>query len=113
MHANEIHALYDRHHKVSPSPNPHLNARDSVKHEVIWKLQIIVCNMKYPRSWLRAFLDISGTLGTSAWGATLEAAGEEVWKAEQEKKTLASFRIVLHLLGLNKAWAKPNLVLGI
>ena len=35
--ANEIHALYDRHHEVLTSPNPHLNASNSVKHEVIWK----------------------------------------------------------------------------
>ena len=59
MPANEIHALYDRHHKVSPSPNPHHKAGNSVKHEDIWKLQLIVCNMKYPKSQLGAFLDIS------------------------------------------------------
>ena len=35
MHGNEIQALYNRHHKVSPNPNPHLNASNSVKHEVI------------------------------------------------------------------------------
>ena len=59
MHANEIHAFYYRHHKVSPSPNPHLTASNSVKHEDIWKLQLIVCNVKYPSSQLSAFLDIS------------------------------------------------------
>ena len=59
MHGNEIHTLYDRHHKVSPSPNPHHKASNSVKHEDIWKLQLIVCNMKYPRSQLCAFLDVS------------------------------------------------------
>ena len=52
MHANKIHAPYDRHHKVSPSPNPHHKVSNSVK-------QLIVCNMKYPRSQLCAFLDIS------------------------------------------------------
>ena len=25
MHANEMHDLYDRHHQVSASPNPHQN----------------------------------------------------------------------------------------
>lgn len=62
MPTNEIHALYDRHHKVSPSPNPHHKAGNSVKHEDIWKLQLIVCNMKYPKSRLGAFLDISGII---------------------------------------------------
>ena len=52
MHANEIDALYDRHEKVSPSPNPqHPNPQhklsNSAKHENIWKL--------------RALLDISGS----------------------------------------------------
>ena len=61
MHANEIDALYDRHQKVSPSPNPHHKASNSAKHEDIWQLQFVVCNMKYPRSQLRAFLDISGS----------------------------------------------------
>ena len=60
MHANDIHALYDRYHKVSPSPNPQHKASNSVKHEDIRKLQLILCNMKYPRSQLGAFLDISG-----------------------------------------------------
>ena len=67
MHANEIDALYDRHQKVSPSPNPHHKASNSAKHEDIWKLQFIVCNMKYPRSQLRAFLDTSGSfIGSGA-----------------------------------------------
>lgn len=39
MQDNEIHSLYGRHHKVSPSPNPHLNASNSVKQEDLWKLQ--------------------------------------------------------------------------
>ena len=60
MYTNEIHAPYDRHQKVYPSPNPHYKASNSGIHEDIWKLQLIVCNMKYPRSQLRAFLDISG-----------------------------------------------------
>ena len=33
MHANEIDALYDRHQKVSPSPNPHHKASNSAKHK--------------------------------------------------------------------------------
>ena len=55
MYANEIYTL----HKVFPSPNPHRTASNSVKHEDIWKLQLIVCNMKYPSSHVCAFLDIS------------------------------------------------------
>ena len=35
MHANEINEMYDRHHKVSPNLNSHLNTHNSVKHEVI------------------------------------------------------------------------------
>ena len=67
MHANEIDALYDRHQKVYPSPNPHHKASNSAKHEDIWKLQFIVCNMEYPRSQLRAFRDISGSfIGSGA-----------------------------------------------
>ena len=52
----------NKHHKVSPSPSPH-NASDSVKRGDIdidiQKLQLIVCNMKYPRAHaqLCAFLD--------------------------------------------------------
>ena len=68
IHANEIDALYDRHQKVSPSPNPHHNASNSAKNEDIWQLQFIVCNMKHPRSQLRAFLDISGSLIGSGVG---------------------------------------------
>ena len=68
MHANEIDALYDRHRKVSPCPNPDHKASNSAKHEDIWKLQFIVCNMKYPRSQLRAFLDISGSFICSGAG---------------------------------------------
>ena len=33
-HHHQTHVLYDRHHKVSPSPCPHLNTNNSVKHEV-------------------------------------------------------------------------------
>ena len=40
-------------------PNPRHKASNSAKHEDIWKLQFIVCNMNYRRSQLRAFLDIS------------------------------------------------------
>ena len=67
MHANEIDALYDRHQKVSPSPNPHHKASNSAKHEDIWQLQF-VSNMNYPRSQLRAFLDISGSFIGSGVG---------------------------------------------
>ena len=44
---------------VYPSPDPHHKASNSAIHEDIWKLQLIMCYMKYPRSQLRAFLDIS------------------------------------------------------
>ena len=60
MHANDIHELYDRHHKVS---------RLTL---ILFKTQIILSNMKsyekeqkdlfymkYPNSGLGAFLDIS------------------------------------------------------
>lgn len=81
MHANEIHALHDWHHKVSPSPNPHLTQGHSVTHEVILKLQTAVCNMKYPRSKLCAFLDKSVT---ELW--------QRVYKKGHKKCTLiASF----------------------
>ena len=36
--ANEIRALYGRHHEVFRNLNPHLNASNSVKNEIIWKL---------------------------------------------------------------------------
>ena len=39
---------------MSPSPYPHLNASNSVKHEYTLKLQLIVCNMKYPGTQLCA-----------------------------------------------------------
>lgn len=45
MQYNEFHCLYDTHHKVSPIPNRHLNASNSVKHEDM-KLQLIVRNIK-------------------------------------------------------------------
>ena len=35
MHANEIQALYEKLHQVSPSPNSHLNGSNYVKGEVI------------------------------------------------------------------------------
>ena len=41
MQENEIHSAYDRHHKVSPIPNLHVNPSNSVKHEDIWKLHFI------------------------------------------------------------------------
>ena len=34
--ANKIHAPYDRHQKVYPSPNPHHKASNSAMHEDIW-----------------------------------------------------------------------------
>ena len=68
MHANEIHTVYDRRQKVYPSPDPHHKASNSAIHEDIWKLQLIVCYMKYPRSQLRAFLDISGSFIGSGVG---------------------------------------------
>lgn len=36
LQVNEIHAPYDRHHEMSPGPNPHpLNASNSCLHDVI------------------------------------------------------------------------------
>ena len=32
MHAIEIYAIYDKHQDVFPSPNPHLTARNFLKH---------------------------------------------------------------------------------
>ena len=56
MGSNEKPDLYDWRQEVFISPNPNLNARNSVKHEVI-----IAGNMKYLRSELCAFLDESKT----------------------------------------------------
>ena len=69
MHTNEIHAHYDVHQEMSPSPvyiyNPHLNGRKSIKHEVkrIFSMHRVY-SMKYPRLQLCAFLD---TLAASIW----------------------------------------------
>ena len=64
----EMHELYDRHHKVSPTLNCYEN-----------KTQIILSNMKsyetkkglsyikYPKSGLGAFLDISDFSGRFHW----------------------------------------------
>ena len=111
VHANKIHALYDRHQKVYLSPDPHHKASNSTLlllflllllllllyyyiiilllyyyyyyyitilyyssnssnsiHEDIWKLQLIMCYMKCPRSQLRAFRDISGSFIGSGVG---------------------------------------------
>lgn len=54
MRANEMQALCGRHHKVSPSPCPHLNTNKSVNHEVIWKWQITVSDLS--RDWVRVWL---------------------------------------------------------
>ena len=35
MHANEMQALYDKHHKVSSHIKVHQNTHDSVRHKVI------------------------------------------------------------------------------
>ena len=35
MHANEMQALYNKHHKVSSHIKVHQNTHDSVRHEVI------------------------------------------------------------------------------
>lgn len=69
MHPNEIHAHYDVHQEMSPTPvyiyNPRLNGRKSIKHEVIRIFSMHrVYSMKYPRSELCAFLD---TLAASIW----------------------------------------------
>ena len=47
--ANKILGPYGRHHEVSRNLNPHLNASNFVKNEIIWKLQIIVFDIKYSR----------------------------------------------------------------
>ena len=44
---------------IPAGPDPHHKASNSAIHEDIWELQLIMCEMKYPRSQLRAFLDIS------------------------------------------------------
>ena len=59
MHANEMHELYDRHHKVSPTLNSYQNTNNSVKREVLLKQQKGLSYIKYPKSGLGAFLDIS------------------------------------------------------
>ena len=41
IHTNEVHALYEEQPEVSCSSNPQLNASNSVKHEVICKIQIV------------------------------------------------------------------------
>ena len=46
MHAYKMHALYERHHKVSSSPSNHLNTNNSDKHEVI-KMTNTSTNAKY------------------------------------------------------------------
>ena len=54
MHANKIHALYDRHQKVYPSPDPHHKASNSAIHKDIWKLQLIMCytqGLRYVHFW--------------------------------------------------------------
>ena len=35
MHANEMHEMYDRHHKVSPTLNSYQNTNNSARHEVM------------------------------------------------------------------------------
>ena len=50
---------HDRHREVSPTPNPHLNASNYNSLEVTWKLQIIVYNMKYPKSKLHFWTNVS------------------------------------------------------
>ena len=37
IHVNKMHAIYDKHHKVSPSLKSHQNTHNSVKYEVMWK----------------------------------------------------------------------------
>ena len=59
MHGNEIHTPHDRQHKAYPSPNPHINASNSVKREVIWTIKITLSYLKYPSSESHAILDIS------------------------------------------------------
>lgn len=53
----ENHIPYDRHHEVSPIPDPSLNTSNVVncKHEDMRKLQIILCKIKYPKLKVSAF----------------------------------------------------------
>ena len=46
LNANEIQIPYDKHHKVSSLVKSHQNTHNYVKHEVIWKSQITLPNMK-------------------------------------------------------------------
>ena len=47
LNANEMHVLYDRHHKVSSSIKVHQNTPNSFKYEVIWKCETTQSNIKY------------------------------------------------------------------
>ena len=53
----ENHIPYDRHHEVSPIPDPSLNTSNVVncKHEDMRKLQIILSKIKYPKLKISAF----------------------------------------------------------
>ena len=42
MQVNEMHAPYDKHHKVSSFLKSHQNSHNSVKYEVIWKWHFVV-----------------------------------------------------------------------
>ena len=52
LNANEMHALYNKHHKVSSLLKARLNTHNSVKYEV-------VCTYHAAKQYLRSILDIS------------------------------------------------------
>ena len=61
LNANEMHVLYDRHHKVSSLIKVHQNTHSSDKYEVIWKCQITQSNVfkVLIKQYLCSILDIS------------------------------------------------------
>ena len=60
LNANEIQIPYDKHHKVPSLVKRHQNTHNSVKHEVIWKCQITLPNMKVLiEQYLHSIRDIS------------------------------------------------------
>ena len=62
MHAEGATLLHDGHHKMSSSIKVHQNTQNSATHEVMWKRQTTLSNMKYSlnNTCLHLFLDKSG-----------------------------------------------------
>ena len=52
MQVNEIHALYDKHDKVSSFPKSHQNTLSSVKYELTWKSRMTLCDVHPERAWI-------------------------------------------------------------